>query len=88
MTDREPTITVSMSRKVNLERVLGPKFRYESAECFVSISGIKAGMSPEQLEALFTTGKVAWEMVREELREQIAEAIDEVQSTIKEEQQL
>lgn len=58
--EREPTISVSMSRKLNLGN-------YESAECFVSISGVKAGMTANDLVPLMATGKVAWEAVRAEL---------------------
>ena len=57
---REPTITVSMSRKLNLGN-------YESAECFVSLSGVRAGMTADELAPLMATGKVAWELVRTEL---------------------
>lgn len=56
----EPTISISMSRKINLGN-------YESAECFVSISGVRAGMTTEELTPLMDTGKVAWDAVRQEL---------------------
>ena len=62
--DREPTITVSMSRKINLGN-------YESADCFVSILGVKAGMAPEDMDPLLETGKVAWAKVADALREQV-----------------
>ena len=58
--EREPTISVSMSRKLNLGN-------YESADCFVSISGVRAGMTADDLGPLMATGKVAWEAVRAEL---------------------
>ena len=58
--EREPTISVSMSRKLNLGN-------YESADCFVSISGVKAGMTADDLAPLMATGKVAWDAVRAEL---------------------
>ncbi len=58
--EREPTISVSMSRKLNLGN-------YESADCFVSISGVRAGMTADDLSPLMATGKVAWEAVRAEL---------------------
>ena len=67
MTDeKEPTITISMSRKINLGG-------YESADCFVSISGIKAGMTPEELTPLLDTGKVGWELVKHALAEKVRE---------------
>jgi hypothetical protein len=58
--EREPTISVSMSRKLNLGN-------YESADCFVSISGVRAGMTDADLAPLMATGKIAWEAVRAEL---------------------
>ena len=54
---REPTLTISMSRKINLGN-------YESADCFASISGVRAGMSEEELAPLIETGRVAWEQVK------------------------
>ena len=63
MTD-EPTITVSMSRKLNLGN-------YESADVFVSISGIKAGATPEDIAPLLVSGKFGWDLAREALVEQI-----------------
>lgn len=61
---REPTITVSMSRKINLGN-------YESADCFVSISGIREGMTADDLAPLLETGKVGWDLVRDALAEQV-----------------
>ena len=54
---REPTITVSMARKVNMGN-------YESADCFVAISGGRAGMTAEEMAPLMDTAKVAWDLVR------------------------
>lgn len=54
---REPTLTISMARKINMGN-------YESADCFVSISGVTAGMSAEEMAPLLETGKVAWDQVK------------------------
>ncbi len=61
---REPTTTVSMSRKVNMGN-------YESADVFVSLSGVRAGMTAEELAPLLDTTKVAWDLVRAALVEQV-----------------
>jgi hypothetical protein len=60
----EPTITVSMARKINMGN-------YESADCLVSISGVREGMTADELEPLLDTGKVAWDLVRAALVEQV-----------------
>ena len=64
---REPTTTVSMSRKLNLGN-------YESCDVFISLNGIRAGMTPVELAPLLNTTKIAWELVRAALLEQIAGA--------------
>ncbi len=63
-TNGEPTVTVSMARKINLGN-------YESADCFVSISGVKVDTTPEEMDALLETGKVAWEKVAGALRAEV-----------------
>ena len=70
MPTNDLTVTVSMSRKVNMGN-------YESADVFVSISGAKAGMTAEELEPLLTTAKVAWDTVKIALVEQIRKIKDE-----------
>ena len=61
---KEPTVTVSMSRKINLGN-------YESAECFVSVSGVRVDMTDEDIAPLLQVGKVAWEQVRVALIDQV-----------------
>ena len=68
----EPTTTVSMSRKLNMEFHGGRK--YESAEVFVSLNGVRAGMTAEELKPLLDTTKIAWDLVRAQLVEQVAKA--------------
>ncbi len=63
---REPTITVSASMKVNLGN-------YESADAYVGISGLPASATEEQIEELLATGKVAWSMVTKHLQERVQE---------------
>jgi hypothetical protein len=64
---REPTTTVSMSRKINLGN-------YESCDVFVSLNGVRAGMAEKDLEPLLNTTQIAWGLVRKHLLEQIAAA--------------
>lgn len=65
---REPTMTISLARKVNTGN-------YESAEVFASVSGVRAGMTAEDIEPLLSTGKVAYDELRRVLAEQIRETI-------------
>jgi hypothetical protein len=60
----EPTVTVSIAFKRNLGN-------YESVDHFASISGLKAGATPAEIDALLDTGRVAWERIRLALAEQI-----------------
>ena len=61
----QPTITVSMARKIKLGN-------YESADCFVSMSGVTAGMTAEEMAPLLNTAEVAWGEVRAALADEIA----------------
>jgi hypothetical protein len=53
-----------MARKINMGN-------FESADVFVSISGIKEGMSLMDIEPLLVAGRFGWEAAREALVEQI-----------------
>ncbi len=64
MEEGKPTISVSVSMKVNLGN-------YESADAFVSLSGLAAGTSTEQVEDLLDTGKLAWSLMTVRLNEKI-----------------
>ena len=64
--DGEPTITVSVAAKVNLGN-------YESADAFVSISGLEAGATEYQIEELLDTGKLAWSLMTKRLNAKVAE---------------
>ncbi len=63
---QEPTISVSVSMKVNLGN-------YESADAFVSLSGLPEGTPLEEIEALLDTGKLAWGAMTERLVSKVNE---------------
>lgn len=66
----EPTVAVSMSKKINMGN-------YESADCFVSVSGIRAGMTAEEIAPLLDTAKIAWDQVKAALAEQVGKTRSE-----------
>lgn len=66
MNEAEPTITVSVAMKINLGN-------YESADAFVSCSGLPAGATAEQIEELLDTGKLAWSLMTKRLGEKVAD---------------
>lgn len=64
----ELTLSVSLSRKVNLGN-------YNSAEVFVSVSGVKPGMDEADIHSLVTNeGKIAYSVVAAAVNEK-AEAL-------------
>lgn len=75
MTDRPLSMSVSMSRKVNLERVLGPKYRYEAAEVFVSISNVTADTTSAEIAALLIPGGIAWAEAKAALASSVDDAV-------------
>lgn len=64
----QPTMTISLARKIQTAP-------YENAEVFASVSGVRAGMTPEDLAPLLSTGKIAYDDLRAVLAEQIRETI-------------
>lgn len=64
--NKAPTVTVSVAMKVNLGN-------YESADAFVSVSGLEAGATAEQIEELLDTGKLAWSLATKRLGAKVAE---------------
>lgn len=65
-TEQAPTVSISVSMKANLGN-------YESADAFVSLSGLKEGTTEEEIERLLDTGKIAWTVMTARLGEKIAE---------------
>ena len=58
-----PTLTVSLSRKVNLGN-------YNSAEVFVSVSGIAPGMDADEIASLVAKeGKIAFSVLADAVKE-------------------
>lgn len=70
----QPTISISLSRKVNLGN-------YESADVFISCSGVPEGASEEDIRKLLDTGNLAYKVIREELAGKVAELRDSVKKT-------
>lgn len=62
----EPTITVSLARKINLGN-------YESADAFVSVSGLKVGATPDEINEILAVGKLAWPLLESRLAFEIEE---------------
>lgn len=62
----QPTVSVSVSMKVNLGN-------YESADAFVSLSGLNVDATAEEIEALLNTGKVAWSLMTPRLYAKVGE---------------
>ena len=45
---------------------------YESAEVWLSVSGVEPGTSTEEIDDALETGKLAYERIRERMREKVA----------------
>jgi hypothetical protein len=64
---QEPTglkVGVSISRKINLGN-------YESAEVWVSLTGIEAGTTQEEMQAALTTGALAYDVLKVAVGEKV-----------------
>lgn len=53
----EMTVTLSVSRKVNLGN-------YESADVFMSINNVPLGARAEDIEAALVTGKITFDLLK------------------------
>jgi len=66
MDEQKPTVSVSVAMKVNLGN-------YESADAFISVSGLEAGATEAQIEELLDTGHLAWGMLTTRLGAKVSE---------------
>jgi hypothetical protein len=64
-TNGEPTVSVSMGMKINLGS-------YESADVFCSVSGLHVGATEAEIDELLDTGRIAYERIREKLKERVS----------------
>lgn len=60
----EPTITVSLARKINLGN-------YESADAFVSVSNLRVGATPDEINEILSVGELAWPLLEKRLAVEI-----------------
>lgn len=60
------TTTVSLSQKVNLGN-------YESADLFMSISGVSVSTTPEEIEEVLDAGRIAYDKMRVRMASKVQE---------------
>jgi hypothetical protein len=63
----QPTVGASVMMKINLGN-------YESADAFLSIQGITAETTPEQMDALIDQQRIAYEKLRDALKAKVKAA--------------
>lgn len=64
MDTQAPTVSISLSRKVNLGN-------YESADLFLCVSNVQEGTTTEDIRKLMDTGQLAYSVLREEMNAKI-----------------
>lgn len=64
--NEQPTVSVSVAMKVNLGN-------YESADAFLSVSGLEAGTPSSAIEELLDTGQLAWSILSRRLDAKVNE---------------
>ena len=63
---RELSLSLSVEMKVNLGN-------YNSASAFVSMSGVTAETTQEEMDGLLENGRVAWEKLRADLSKKVTQ---------------
>ena len=63
---QEPTLSISVEMKINLGN-------YNSASAFVSMSGLTAETTEDDMDRLLSNGRVAWEKLRADLSAKVTE---------------
>lgn len=61
---QEPSLSLSVEMKVNLGN-------YNSVGAFVSMSGVTAETTEDEMDRLLSNGRVAWEKLRADLTEKV-----------------
>jgi hypothetical protein len=61
---QEPSLSLSVEMKLNLGN-------YNSAGAFVSMSGVTAETTEDEMDRLLANGHVAWEKLRADLAEKV-----------------
>jgi hypothetical protein len=61
-----PSLSLSVEMKVNLGN-------YNSAGAFVSMSGVTAETTQEEMDGLLANGRVAWEKLRADLAKKVTQ---------------
>ena len=57
-------VSTSLEMKINLGN-------YESAACFISLSGVPLGASEAEIEALLDTGRIAYDAIKRRIQLQV-----------------
>lgn len=65
----EPTVTISVSRKINLGD-------YESADLFISLNGVKPGMTAKEMQPLLDVAMVGWDEMHALLSDEISRVVE------------
>lgn len=61
------SLALSLQHKINLGN-------YESAECFVSVSGVSVNTTPDDIDEILDQSKIVYTKIAESLRAKIKQA--------------